>query len=170
MPRIVDLGVTRYDWVAGDTGIADFTAPSAAVLNGATAVALSPFVVSTTSVMPEASDTVNERSIVETANVVVPTVKNYSGTLVLFRDFTNGAPTADVDLLETFNDAGIVGWLVRRVGKAAADDYAAADVVDVFKFMTDSPQVMGGTSEGYLKMTVPLLQQGSFKVGATVAA
>jgi len=101
---------------------------------------------------------------------VVPTIGNYEGSLVLFRDFTAGVPTSNVDLLDTFSGSGQTGFLVRRVGKPAASAVAAADVVDVFKFMTDNPQVAGGTGEGYLKMTVPLLQQGAFKVGAVVTA
>lgn len=168
MPRIVDLGVTAYYWVPGDAGIADETAPTTTEI--AAGENITQFVVSTTTVNPTASDTTNERSIAETANVVVPTVKNYEGSLVLFRDFTTGAPTASVDLLATFSDAGIVGWVVKRVGQQWDTAVAASDNVDVYKFMTDSPQVMGGTSEGFLKMTVPLLQQGVFKVGATVAA
>lgn len=164
MPRIVDLNVTKYVWVPGDTGIADVNAPSAAAITGGTDI--SQYVVSTTSVGPTASDTVNERSITDTANVVVPTIGNYEGTLVLFRDFASGVATED-DLLETFQ-AGTVGWLVRRVGKASTAAVASADVVEVYKFLTDNPQVSGGTGEGYLKLTVPLLQQGQFNVAATV--
>ena len=165
MPRIVDLGVTKYAWV--DT-IADVNAPTAAELTAGTDI--STFVVTTTSVAPAASDTVNERSVTDVANVVVPTVGNYEGTLVLFRDFTAGAPSGTDPLDTLFADQGTVGYLVRRTGKPAGDAFIATDRVDVFKFMTDNPQVTSGTGEGYLKATVPLLQQGVFAINATVAA
>lgn len=167
MPRIVDLGITKYVWIDGADGLDNYTAPTAAEI--AAGKDISPFVVTTTSVQPAASDTTNEKSITDTANVVVPTIGNYEGSLTLFRDFTAGVPTSSVDLLATFPAAGHVGYLVRRVGKPSSTAIAAADVVDVFKFMTDNPQVAGGTGEGYLKLTVPLLQQGAFKVGAVVA-
>lgn len=165
MPRIVDLGVTKYVWVAD---IADVNAPTTTELTGGTDI--SQYVVTTTSVAPSASDTVNERSIVDTANVVVPTIGNYEGSLVLFRDFTAGVPSATDPVETVFGAAGSVGYLVRRVGKAASALFAAGDRVDVFKFMTDNPQVQGGTGEGYLKATVPLLQQGQFAVNVPVAA
>ncbi|WP_426566380.1 hypothetical protein ACPPVT_07490 [Angustibacter sp. McL0619] len=169
MPRIVDLGITKYLWVPAG-GVAVVTAPTAAELTAGSVKDISQFVVTTTNVQASASDTTNEKAITDTANVVVPTIGNYEGNLVLFRDFTSGAPTSSVDLLATFNAAGIVGYVVRRVGKASSAAVVATDVVDVFKFMTDNPQIQGGTGEGYLKLTVPLLQQGSFKVGAVVAA
>lgn len=164
MPRIVDLGVTKYAWV---DAIADVTAPTVAELTGGTDI--SPTVVTTTSVGPTASDTVNERAITDTANVVVPTIGNYEGTLNLFRDYTAGSPTAAIDPLAIFA-AGDVGYLVRRVGKAHDVAFAAADEVEVYKFMVDNPQVRGGQGDGYLKATIPLLQQGQFSVKATVGA
>lgn len=167
MPRIVDLGVTKYVWVEGDTGIASVAAPSAAAITAGKDI--SQWVVTTTSVGPTASDTVSEKAITDTANAVVPTIGNYEGNLVLFRDYTAGLPTADVDLLETFAD-GAVGFLVKRVGKPAATAIAATDVVEVYKFRADNPQPSGGAGDGYLKLTVPLLQQGLFKVNAVVAA
>ena len=165
MPRHVDLGLAKYPWAHT---IADVTAPTTAELTAAADI--SEFVVTTTAVGPTASDTVNERAITDTSNAVVPTIGNYEGNLVLFRDYTAGVPTAGTDVLETFNASGVVGYLIRRVGKPAATAFAASDVVEVYKFMTDTPQPSGGQGDGYLKLTVPLLQQGSFDVSATVAA
>ena len=166
MARIVDLNVTTYWWVPGDTGIADVNSPSAAALTAG--MNISEYVVTSTSVQPTASETVNERAITDVANVVVPTIGNYEGSLVLFRDFTAGAPTED-DLLETFTGRP-VGFIVRRIGKASTEAAAAGDVLDVFKFMADNPQSMGGTGEGYLKLTVPLLQQGVYALGVAAVA
>lgn len=166
MARIVDLNVTTYYWVPGDAAIANVNAPSVAAVSAGENI--SPYVVTSTAIMPSASETVNERSITDTANVVVPTIGNYEGNLVLFRDYAAGVPGTD-DLLSTFTGRP-VGFIVRRVGKASSTALAAADVVDVFKFMADNPQTQGGTGEGYLKLTVPLLQQGAFAVGVALAA
>lgn len=165
MPRIVDLGVTKYAWVST---IANVAAPTTSELTAGKDI--SAYVVTTTAVGPTASDTVNERAITDTSNAVVPTIGNYEGNLVLFRDYTAGVPTSGTDVMETFSAAGIVGYLVRRTGKPASTAFAASDKVEVYKFMTDTPQPSGGTGDGYLKLTVPLLQQGSFSVAATVAA
>jgi len=169
MPRIVDLGVTRWDWVPGNSPFANPLAPKVSEISAATAVNLSPYVVTTSSMNAVASDTVNERSIAETANVVVPTVGNYEGTLTLFRDYADGEPT-DVDPFDLFKSAGIVGYLVRRVGKPSTTAYAAGDIVDIFKVMTDNPQASGGAGDGYLKVTVPMLQQGFMSLATPVAA
>lgn len=165
MPRMIDLGVTKYSWVPT---IANIAAPTTTELTAGKDI--SQYVVTTTAVGPTASDTVNERSVTDTSNAVVPTVGNYEGNLVLFRDYTAGVPTTGTDVMETFSAAGVVGYLVRRLGKPATDAFAAADKVEVYKFMTDTPQPHGGAGDGYLKLTVPLLQQGSFNIAAAVAA
>lgn len=166
MPRIVDLGVTKYVWVPGDTGITDVSAPSAAAINGGKDI--SKYVVTSTTVGPTASETVSERAVTDTANVVTLTVANYEGSLTLFRDYLNGTPTAD-DLLATFT-GGVIGFLCRRIGKDAATAAAAGEKWEVYKFRADTPQVQSGAGDGYLKMVVPLHQQGRFDISATVVA
>lgn len=168
MARIVDLGVTRYDWIPGVAGIADETAPTVTELNAGTNI--SSQVVTTTTLDAAASDTISERSITDVSNAVVPTVGNYEGQLVLFRDYEAGVPTVDDPLAVIGGEVGAVGWLVKRVGKASSEDYAASDLVDVYLVMIDNPQTSGGQGDGYLKATFPLLQQGRFKKAATVAA
>lgn len=167
MPRIVDLGVTRYDWVPLVGGLTTPSAPKVTELTAVGVKAISPFVVTTTKIAVESSDTVSEKGITDTSNAVVPTIGNYSGALNLFRDFTTGAPTTSVDLLETFGVSGVVGWLVRRLGLPATTAYAVGQKVDVFLFMTDNPDQTGGQADGYLKLMVPLLQQGTFHQGVT---
>lgn len=167
MPRLVDLGVTRLTWVPGDTGIADVTAPTTAELGAVGAVDLTCVMVSTYEVRADGSETTNERAVCETANVVAPTVRNYMGTFNLFRQFTAGVPAAD-DAIEMFTDEGVLGWFVRRLGLAYDTAYANGQVVDVYKFLSDVPQITGGTGEGYLKATVPMLQQGVFATRAVI--
>lgn len=170
MPRMVDLNVTTYWWLAAADIPDDLSVVSAADLT--TAANISRFVVGTTRIGPTASDTVSEKGITDVANVVVPTVGNYEGTLVAFRDLTagTGVPTADDVLTKIANTSGVVGWIVRRTGHPSTTAAAAAQVVEVYKFMTDNPQVSSGTGEGFLKATIPLLQQGVFDTSVTLAA
>lgn len=169
MPRRVDLGVTKIHWVQGDTGITNVLAPTTTQLNAGTSIDITCLLLSTYEVRADGSDTTNERAVCETANVVAPTVQNYTGTLPLFRQFddTTNAPEAD-DALNVFT-FGAVGWFVRRIGKPYSTAWAAGDVVDVYKFAVDTPQVQGGTGDGYIKATIPLLQQGVFSVKSIVA-
>lgn len=156
MARMVDLATTTYVWVAGETE----PVTAAAVTAGTN---ISAYVVASTKVGPTSSDTVNEKSITDTSNSVVPIIGNYEGTLVLHRDLTAGAPTANDPLTTIGKASGIVGWLVKRVGYTSTTAMAATQTVDRFKFMTDTPQKSGGEGDGYLKVTIPMLQQGVFR-------
>ena len=168
MARIVDLGVTRYDWVPGVAGLTTPIAPKLTDVSTA-AKHISPLVVTTTDINPDDSDTVNEKSVTDTSNAVVPTVGNYHGTLNLFRDFTNGVPTADVDLADVINK-GEIGWIVRRLGKPASTALAVGDIVDVFLFLVDKVAKTGGQGDGYLKLNATLLQQGQFFTDVALVA
>src|SRR5450830_1504806 len=142
MPRMIDLNATTYWWVAAGT-ITDAAAVSAAVLT--TPANISPYVVASTKVGPANSDTISEKSITDVANCVVPVVGNYEGTLVAFRDFTAGVPTATDVLTTVANTAGVAGWIVRRTGFVASLAAAVGQVVEVYKFMTDNPQPSAGS-------------------------
>lgn len=169
MPRLVDQGVTRLTWVSGEDGIANPEAPTVAELTGQDATDLTCLMVTTYEVRPDASETTNERSVCETANVDTPTVQNYMGRFELFRQWDRDAGdwSASEDPLALF-DFGDVGWFVRRTGLPKEDPYAAGQQVEVYKFMVDTPQPQSGTGSGYVKVTVPLLQQGTFTVSAVV--
>jgi hypothetical protein len=169
MARIVDLNVTGYWFVPGVAGLTTPAGPKITELSAGTVKALSPYVVTTTSINPTDSDTVSEKGITDTTNAVVLTIGNFDGSLVLFRDYTSGAPSAN-DPMTIFTSSGVVGWIVRRLGKPAATALAVGDKVDVFLVMSDNPQQTGGQSDGYLKMTVPLKQQGQMFLGATCVA
>src|SRR5665647_1115651 len=97
MPRMIDLNATTYWWVDAAT-ITDFKAVSAAALTAAANI--SEYVVASTKIGPTSSDTISEKSITDVANCLVPTVGNFEGTLVAFRDFAAGVPTAN-DILTT---------------------------------------------------------------------
>ncbi len=161
MARMVDLATTTYWWVAGDTEPTTATAVNAGVN-------ISAYVTSATKIGPVASDTVSEKSITDTSNAVVPIIGNYEGNLVLFRDLTSGAPTANDPMTTIGAASGVVGWVIKRVGFASTVAATSSHKVDKYKFMTDTPQPSGGEGDGYLKVVIPLLQQGTFKLQAAL--
>lgn len=167
MPRQVDIGITRLTWIPGDTGIADPDAPTTTELGAVGALDLSCLMTTTYEVRADGSDTTNERAVCEESNVVVPTVRNYMGNFVLFRKFLAGEPEAD-DVIEHFTDSGVLGWFVRRNGFAYDAAFEDGQIVEVYKFLSDVPQLQGGTGEGYLKATVPMLQQGTFRTRTVI--
>ena len=170
MARTVDLAVTRYDWVPGVAGLTTPSSPKVTELVAGTVKNISPYVLGTTAINPTSSDTVSEKGITDMANVNVPTIGNYEGNLVLFRDLASGVPTAN-DPWDIFTAAGIAGWIVRRIGLPYSTAYAATtQKVDVFLFTTDNPQPSGGQSDGYLKLTVPLLAAGTFYMNVALQA
>ena len=167
MAKRVDLGVTRLTWV---TDITDPAAPTAAELTAG--VDLSCVMVTSYEVRADTSDTVSEKAVCETANADTPTAKNYMGNLVLFRDWDDTTPPGDwdasTDPIATFPSGGIQGFFVRRTGLPYDTAYAADDVVEVYKFITDEPQHSGGTDQGMVKVTVPLHKQGVMELAAVV--
>jgi len=165
MPRMVDLNATTYWWVDAAT-ITDVEAVSAAALTAPANI--SEYVVASTKIGPTSSDTISEKSITDVANCLVPVTGNYEGSLVAFRDFTAGVPSATDVLTTVANTAGVTGWIVRRTGFAATVAAAAAQPVEVYKFMTDNPQPSAGSGEGYIKATIPLLPQGVFNAAAVL--
>lgn len=168
MPRTADLGLTTYWWIPGVDGIANPDAVSAAVLTSLLNVSAN--VVTTTSVNATSSDTISEKGITDTANSSVPTIGNYEGQLELFRDLAAGVPSANDPLTTIGKASGIVGWVVRREGFANTVAAAVGQFVDVFLFMTDTPRKSGGTGNGFLKVTVPLLAQGVFRIETALVA
>lgn len=168
MPRLVDQGVTRLTWVPGVNGITTITAPTLAQL--ATGRDLTCLMVSTYEVRFDGSDTTSERAVCETANVDAPTMENYMARFELFRQWDDALLAWETsDPLEWLAYKA-VGHFVRRLGFSKDQAYAAGQKVEVYKLMADRAQVQGGTGQGYLKATVPMLKQGSATTSAVVAA
>ena len=163
MARLIDLAVTKCSWV---TTIATPSAPTAVELTAGKD--LGPYLTTNYKVAMEDSDTVSEKSITETAEIVVPTIQKYSGMLELFRDFTTGAPSAS-DFTTYFLGASELGYFVRRTGIPSSTAYASSQKVEVYKFIADPPKFSPGSGSGYVKGTVKLLPQGVFYLQATVA-
>lgn len=163
MARLIDLAVTKVAWVPA---IANVQAPATATeLLAAGTKDLGPYLTTNYKITMEDSDTVTEKSITETAHIDVPTIQKYSGMLELFRDFTAGVPSG-TDFTTYFAGANETGFIVRRVGKASSVAFAVGDVLEVYKFIADSPKFVAGTGSGYVKGSVKLLPQGVFALKA----
>jgi hypothetical protein len=160
---MVDTGITKLAWVVT---ISNPSAPTAAELTAG--IDLSCLMTTAYSVGFDASDTISEQAVCETANTVTPTLEKYQGNLVLFSSFTAGALDSG-DSKNAFANAYEVGYFVRRIGLPYSTAFAAAQKVEVYKFMADRVQRAGGTAQGYTKITVPLLPQGFAKDQVTVA-
>lgn len=157
--RFVDLGVTRVAWV---TTVAAFPALTATEV--AAGVDLTNNLLTTYKVGMTASKSVNEMGVGDLADINVPTIKTYTGTLDLFRSLLSTGLGGTDDPLQTFKGANESGYIVRRVGPLKTVAFTTGDVVEVYKFIADSPEINGGTGNGYLKMTVPLLSSGQFSL------
>lgn len=166
MARMVDLAVVRYDWVED---IADPLDPTVAELNAGENI--SQYLTTNTSFGAEDPDTVSERGITDTVQIDVPTIEKVAATLEFFRDITlgTGALTAD-DLTNIFTGANEQGYLVRRLGLPHTTAYAAAQTVEIGKFIASKPKIRGGEGTGYLKASVKLNQAGFYEFGVVVAA
>ncbi|WP_029135324.1 phage tail tube protein [Nakamurella lactea] len=168
MARLVDSEVTKLVWLAGDaTVIADIKAPTVTELTAA--VDITCYVLKNYEVRADASDTTDESAVCDSAAGAVPTRKKYTGNLPLFRDFASTGLPDTTDLLAVFHEDYPQGYFIRRVGKPQETAFAATDVLDIYHFSGDVPQIQGGTGEGFLKMTVPLLPTGKFTTKAVVA-
>lgn len=160
--RTVDLGITRTWWVP-QASVTAFPTITAAMLTAA--VDLTPYMLTDYSVHMDGSNSVNEMGVGDLADINVPTIKKYTGSLHLFRSFdpATGLPGTD-DVLATFAGNNETGYLVRRIGPLKTLAPAAAQQVEAYKFIADAPQIEAGTGSGFLKVTVPLFSIGVFSL------
>jgi hypothetical protein len=171
MAKMADTDVTKLVWILEDD-IADPTEPTDDELNAG--VDITCAVVSGYTLGATASDTNNEKSVCDTANVTTFTYDNYAGDLMFFREGDSAATDSIFDdAHDAFKTKGVVGWLVRRIDpdKGAADDFAAADVVELYKFETDNPIYSSGTADGAkVKFQTVLGQAGAMHLNVAVVA
>lgn len=162
--RTVDLGITRAYWV---TTVAAWPALTAVEVTAG--VELTPNLLTDYKVGMGGAKSVNEMGVGDLADINVPTIKTYSGSLHLFRSIIpgTGLPGTD-DLLTTFAGNNETGYFVRRVGPLKTAVLATGDKVEVYKFIADAPDLPAGEGSGYLKMTVPLFSIGVFSLSTTL--
>jgi len=154
-------------WFVGTGGIANINAPTPAEINAG--VMLSPAVAEDgTSVGPDASEDLTDRSIIDAGNAVQAGSAAYSVTLNLFRPF-DMALTADpyVITYNLFKTQHVAGYIVKRSNAPWADVAAVGDMVSVFKVMSDytSNETAGDDA---VKFKVAFLSQGALSVNTFV--
>lgn len=169
--RTVDLGITRTLWAPASVIDPTFPVLSVATLSGAGVIDLTPYLLTDYAVHMDPSNSVNEMGVGDLADINVPTIKKYSGSLHVFRSIvaSTGAPGTD-DPLATFAGNNEAGYVIRRVGPLKSAPLAAGQFVEAFKFIADSPQTTGGTGSGFLKATVPLFSIGVYNLSIALAA
>jgi len=162
--RTIDLGITRVAWVT--TIAAPPNTVTATEVNAG--VDLTPFLLTDYSLGMGGAKSVNEMGIGDLADINVPTIATYTGSLHMFRSLlASGVPGTDDPGL-TFTTVGQIGYLVRRIGPLRTVTFTIGDKVEVYKFAADAPAYTGGTGSGFVKMTVPLFNLGVFSLSTTL--
>lgn len=150
----------RVDWYEDADGIfEDLNNPTAEDLNSGVniscAISQNDFTLGAT-----ASDTNDEKSLCDGANVQTPTYKNYEATLTFFRDGNvDNVESVYNEAYELFKTPRQSGYLATRVGYPATTDYEDGQDVQIFKVMSDTPQNVHNNGEP-VKMTVAFFPQG----------
>ena len=149
-------------------------APTALVLNGATAINISCAVTRGYTLNPTDSDTDDTASICDTGNVQNRLFDNYEGELTMFRDGNSADGTSVYNMAFTyFLNPDKRFYLYRRVGKKSTIPFVDGDTVEGFLFLNDRTRSVDGGDSGPIQFTVPLLSQGTytgFTYVGTVAA
>lgn len=138
-------------------------APTAAVLNGATAINISLAVTRGYTLNPTDSDTDDTASIVDTGNVKNRLYDNYEGELTMFRDGNSADATSVYNIaFAYFKDPDKQFFVYRRVGKKSTLPFADGDTVEGFLFLNDRVRSVDGGDAGPIQFTVPTLPQGTY--------
>jgi len=125
---------------------------------------LTPYLLTDYKVGMTGAKSVNEMGIGDLADINVPTIATYAGSLHVFRSLLATGLVGTDDLASTFTGVGVTGYVVRRIGPLRTVTFAIADKVEVYKFAADAPEFDGGQGSGFLKMTVPLFSLGVFQL------
>lgn len=85
------------------------------------------------------SDTDDSLSICDIGNVESPTFSNYEGSLDGFRDESVTANGVFNLFFDLFKGPGRRFWLIKRIGPAQAEAFAAGQDISMYEFETDYP-------------------------------
>ena len=129
--------------------LADKSAPTVAELTGAGALEISCLVkMNGFNLGASGEDSVNDPALCARGNDSAPGKVNYEASMEFFRWTT---PEED-KAWTTFTESGIGGFLVQRIGKDFAEDFAVGDEVQVYEVITGTPRMLtpdGGRYEGF---------------------
>jgi hypothetical protein len=160
----VGLYVATYD------AFADWKAPTLAEITDATKVFnISPAVTDDYTLNMTDSETDDSLAIVDNATVTTPTYTNYEASLDGFRDENVAADSVYNKFRSLFSAPDVKYFLIKRVGKTHAADFAAGDLISVYGVKTDFPVELLGDGE-MIRTGARFLVTGQVKVNVAVAA
>ena len=173
--KLLRPNVGIYVASADAFGLADITAsgwqPTLAQLTDATKVFnVSPAITDSYTLNLTDSDADNSLSVVDNAQVSVPTAYNYEVSLDGFRDAGTGTSYYN-KFKELLADAavGTKYYIVKRTGKKHSDAFAVGDNISVYGVVTDYADDLVGDGE-MIRVGARFLQTGEVAVNTTVAA
>lgn len=153
--------------------IANISAPTAAELTGAGVLDVSCLVTAANFTLgATGDDAISDPALCATSNASVPGRTNYEAAM----DFFRWRETADDTAWETFTAKGLHGYLVQRIGqvpegtKAHTVPFAAADEVQVYEVLTNTPQILSPADAGYEKFRQAFSVQDNVNERAVVGA
>ena len=153
--------------------LADYHAPSLAVLSGVGVVELSCNVTAANYALGSTGDdSINDPAACASSNSTTPGRTNYEAAFDMFR----WKDAVDDVAWSTFTAKGIHGYLVERIGQIADGEkahevpFTVGDEVRVFEVVTGTPQVLTPSGAGYEKFKVTFSVQDSVDERAVVVA
>lgn len=145
-------------WWVPLAGIANYLAPTAVEITAG--VNISAAIVTGYTLGATDSDTDDSKTIVDEGNVQTPTFGNYEASLSFYRDGIGEAATVFTTANALFNAGRVEGWLVSRQGYKATVAATAAQLVSVFRVISDYHQVVEGDGGAPIQTTVPFKPLG----------
>jgi len=157
-------------YVATADAFADWTAPTLDEITSATKVFnISPAVTDDYTLNMTDSDSDDSLAIIDNATVQTPTYSNYEASLDGFRDENIAADSVYNKFRSLFAAPDVKYYLVKRIGKTHAADFAADDEISIYGVKTDFPVELIGDGE-MLRTGARFLNTGEVRVNVTLAA
>lgn len=154
-------------WWVPLAGIANYTAPTVAELTAG--INISAAIVTGYTLAATDSDTDDSKTITDEGNVQTPTFGNYEANLSFFRDAIGDTPTIFTTAISLFTGGRVEGWLVSRHGFKSTTAPLAAQLVSVFRVVSDYHQTVEGDGGAPIQLTVPFLPQGQMALNVAIA-
>lgn len=154
-------------WWIPLAGVANYLAPTAAEITAGTNI--SAAIVTGYTLGATDSDSDNSKTIVDEGNVDNPTFGNYAANISFYRDGIGDTATIFTTAFTLFSTGHVEGWLVSRHGYKSTVAAAAAQLVSIYRVISDYVQTVEGNGGAPIQATVPFLPQGQFAVNIPLA-
>lgn len=155
-------------WWVPLAGITNHLAPTVAQVTAGTNI--SAAIVTGYTLGATDSDTDDSKTIVDEGNVTTPTFGNYEANISFFRDGIGDTATIFTTAYNLFKSGRVEGWLVSRHGFKNTVAPAAAQLVSVFRVISDFGQDIEGDGGAPIQFTVPFRPQGQMAINVPIAA